>query len=1535
MGAPSIQSISQAEISQWLEDAYAMGNVAGVHIAAATELVLAGDLEGGIEELAKAKGHPEADRLLTAWEALRLNRQGLVVLSVAQEISQALGGAGNFEKLEQAIAAGLSFSQAYSTLSTEERNHLAKSLGGNGFVAKLREISSSSNLEILSQQLLALASSYSLGEGHEAGALVIYQALGSGLMGLAKGKVVNDATVALSVMQGEGKYKIAEVVKAASGLQQRLGDPNLIAMLVSGSLISRFVKVWMTGKGIGIVEGASQARAWEFLSATTATAAEVTYVTGWMELSQHGEINWDSYWKTWAHNAIIFGGVRAGVGMGLAGREAIHGINAAGLATRHFEYLKVTEGIARHAVPVASLTVLDKAVDPNGRSWFSTAVHATATTAELNAAGYLGRAAVPTVHRFETRQVFKERLYRNIAQDSRLTRIYQHAGRKLPDFLGNLPKGLATGPSLAWATAGGRSPLQNWMMSEQEPEAKGGGPSTRDGWVRAPRDPRETRVRGILDGINRSEAAATATVREGLTALREEGLLADALLQIEAGARKGIFGPRDYDTALFALSLMEREFVEYYREPRQVSFGEKLDLIRHTLDDREIDVAVFMRGIVLDLETIDHFYKIAQIADFMVHHREILRPFERGKLPTTLTDLLLKQPGRLADQGSCHPTAVLAAHLGHRVGVEFQVLSPEQHVALFTPQGGGLYFEPQSGDLLPPAYYESKKQVLNADQQPQPVEALLSAPLLKFAKGPEHRDKILFLLKAIGLETITVQLNKALFLAANGSEKEAIVQLQAFVGQHPHHVFARVVLAMLLIKEIGYASSKAEATQYLEAAVKILTVRAGGEGRDYQGSHLWVDDHIAQAAFANLGNMHLAETNYDDAVRVLELGRKLFPKDQTIQALLVRAYSLQFDDIRQQISLHDVDTDATIRAKALQRARENLLKAMQLIPNHAIFYGNLGNLSLAQGYFDEAIAYYRHALSLDPTNSWPFLLDQIGKLETRGYYNVACTVAEAFVEDLASHAPQLFGKIAEWKAILERGTYDPVEPRSLDPVALDHLAHDFAENRPHAWSDLLALMATGRIAEAYLVAEELTYPNGHPPVSALLPFVHGLEAYFEGFRQDPSRFPTFLDAARELDEQAAGEGISLNHDGSDYDLLYRLGQLRAYFASPASVLTPFRSRGEYPTELSALLRGELGAYPYPEPAYALNVLVAHLGHQIGIPFRAVPIDRSYVLWAPLGEGAFFDPFRGKLYHPRPYVGAGRVSASHLTQPPGLEHLLAVPLAQWAGRGSVDEGLVRVKRLGAPFPADRNILLRSAEKHYRLGQVADAEKILRDMLAQDPRQLDAFELLLEILVNERRFAEVAALIPESVQEGLLTYRDALGVDGLMGYPRQAMAKLNYSVGVYFLYQPDEAKAIRHLEMALRLVPDFHEARSGLLRVYIRQFNDYYDRKSYGMAAEVGQKYLELLPPGHDTHSTMVWNVGKAHLKDKLPNQAVDFWLGHIAEAGHLALVLSEYMVKKARKEGPAAYEPFAPLFEKRPSLRQEVRQMEAYQGYEPK
>ncbi|MBI2336928.1 MAG: hypothetical protein HYU97_09245, partial [Deltaproteobacteria bacterium] len=220
----------------------------------------------------------------------------------------------------------------------------AKSLGGHGFLTQLCQIASASHLEILSQQLLALASSYNLSEGHEAGALVVYQSLGSGLMGLANGKVVADASMALSVMQGEGKYKIAEVVHAARGLQGRLGSLNTMGMLISGSLVSRLMKGWVMQRGIGLVGGANQARAWELLSATTATAAEVTYVTGWMELSQHGEINWDSYWKTWAHNAVIFGGVRAGVGVGLAGREAIHGINAAGLATKHLEYLKVCGG---------------------------------------------------------------------------------------------------------------------------------------------------------------------------------------------------------------------------------------------------------------------------------------------------------------------------------------------------------------------------------------------------------------------------------------------------------------------------------------------------------------------------------------------------------------------------------------------------------------------------------------------------------------------------------------------------------------------------------------------------------------------------------------------------------------------------------------------------------------------------------------------------------------------------------------------------------------------------------------------------------------------------------------------------------------------------------------------------------------------------------------------------------------------------------------------------------------------------------------
>ncbi|MBI2336351.1 MAG: hypothetical protein HYU97_06280 [Deltaproteobacteria bacterium] len=1144
-------------------------------------------------------------------------------------------------------------------------------------------------------------------------------------------------------------------------------------------------------------------------------------------------------------------------------------------------------------------------------------VHATATTAELGAAGYLVRAAIPQVHRFETRQALEARLHRSIARNPRLTRIYEHAGRNLPGFFNNLPAGLAAGPSLAWAAAGRGRPPQTWMMSEQGPNAKGGRTS----------DPRKTRVRELLDEINKTKEAAPARAR--LTALREEGLLADALLKIEADAAEtGGFDVRDYELASGALRFMERDFADHYREPRQVPFGEKLDLIQRTLDDREINVANFMQGIVLDPNTIDHFYKIAQIADFMVHHWRILRPFERGNLPTTLTDLLMKRPGRLADRGSCHPAAVLAAHLGHRVGVEFQTLSPERHVALFTPQGGGLYFEPQSGDLLPPAYYESKKQVLNADQQPQPVEALLTNPLLRFARSSEHRDKIVVLLEALGLETTTVQINKAFFLADKGLKKEAIAHLRIFVSQHPRYVFARVALAQWLIEEGGDATTEVEVRQHLEAAVAILTVRAGGEGRAYQGSHLWVDDHTAQAAFANLGGMYLAETNYDNAVRVLELGHKLFPQGQEIQNLLVEAYHVQLEAIKRQ----SYATDARQRTKAFRntfrKAREVLLKLAQFRPNAVEVYSDLGTTSLGQGYLDEAIAYFRHAATLEPEVIVPFLLTQIELLETRRDYATAYALAKAFADDLTTHDPVLVARALAWQP--PPLTHDP-----LERIPLDHLAQDFAEGRAHAWPDLLKLVAAGRIAEAYLVAEELTYPNGHTSVSALTPLVQGLEAYFEGFRQDPLRFPAFLDASRELAEQAIRGGISLNHGGSDYDLLYRLAQLKTYFGGPASVLTPFRSRWEYPTELAALLRGELGAYPYTEPTYALNALAAHLGHQAGIAFRAVPLDRNYALWAPLGEGAFFDPFRGKLYHPKRYVGAGRVAARHLAEPPGLEHLLAVPLAQWAARGSVDEGLVRVKRLGTQFLADRNILIRSAEKHYRLGQVADAEKILRDMLARDPHQLDAFALLSEILVNERRLAEVAALIPESVRKGLLSYHEALGIDGLMGYPRQTMAKLNYSVGVYFLHQHDEAKAIRHLEMALRLDPNFHEPREGLLRVYLRQFDDYYDRASYGMAAEIGQKYLEFLPPGHDTHSTMLWNIGRAHLKDKLPDRAIEFWLGHIAESDHLALVLSEYMVKEAQISGPSAYEPFAPLFEKRPTLRQEVRQTEAYLGYEPK
>ncbi|MBI2335421.1 MAG: hypothetical protein HYU97_01480, partial [Deltaproteobacteria bacterium] len=180
---PSVEGIPltlpQFIISTSAAKARALGDVPGVHIATATEQVLAGDLEAGIGELTKAQGNPEADRLRNQWERLRLNRQGLVVLGVAQDIARVLAGAETFDavphqptwqKLEQAISSGKSFSQAYSNLSDEEKTHIAKSLGGHGFLTQLCQIASASHLEILSQQLLALASSYNLSEGHEAGA---------------------------------------------------------------------------------------------------------------------------------------------------------------------------------------------------------------------------------------------------------------------------------------------------------------------------------------------------------------------------------------------------------------------------------------------------------------------------------------------------------------------------------------------------------------------------------------------------------------------------------------------------------------------------------------------------------------------------------------------------------------------------------------------------------------------------------------------------------------------------------------------------------------------------------------------------------------------------------------------------------------------------------------------------------------------------------------------------------------------------------------------------------------------------------------------------------------------------------------------------------------------------------------------------------------------------------------------------------------------------------------------------------------------
>lgn len=111
------------------------------------------------------------------------------------------------------------------------------------------------------------------------------------------------------------------------------------------------------------------------------------------------------------------------------------------------------------------------------------------------------------------------------------------------------------------------------------------------------------------------------------------------------------------------------------------------------------------------------------------------------------------------------------------------------------------------------------------------------------------------------------------------------------------------------------------------------------------------------------------------------------------------------------VTLAEKETDPGIREKNLRKAQEYLKKALEIHPNYKLSYLLLGNSHFHLGEHDQAIAYFRHVLQLDPgyaegQRNLGVALRESGRIKGEKEHNL--TGAISLLEEAATLIPDDF-----------------------------------------------------------------------------------------------------------------------------------------------------------------------------------------------------------------------------------------------------------------------------------------------------------------------------------------------------------------------------------------------------------------------------------------------------------------------------------------------------------------------------------------------
>ncbi|MDO8528089.1 MAG: hypothetical protein Q7T03_10450 [Deltaproteobacteria bacterium] len=176
-----------------------------------------------------------------------------------------------------------------------------------------------------------------------------------------------------------------------------------------------------------------------------------------------------------------------------------------------------------------------------------------------------------------------------------------------------------------------------------------------------------------------------------LQRVTEGGFAIQMELAMENAIESSTLNAWDRNRAMGIVLRLEKEFDLYKVDPRTVSVEEKWGRV-----DSYVKAAK-ETGLILGItteEALDYFFNLIQIREFLQNASGVLEPFKGEKTPAFLGDFLLGRVGKLQADGACHPMAMLAGHLGRRIGIELHPFFSEGHVNLLASRYTPFIFEP-------------------------------------------------------------------------------------------------------------------------------------------------------------------------------------------------------------------------------------------------------------------------------------------------------------------------------------------------------------------------------------------------------------------------------------------------------------------------------------------------------------------------------------------------------------------------------------------------------------------------------------------------------------------------------------------------------------------------------------------------------------------------------------------------------------------------------------------------------------------------